>query len=888
MMRTFFRTYFLYISHTICAIILFFLNSWSLANESPIAIPSTISQDQQILLENKKYQQGLKALYNHLPLEACKHFQECLNTKSLSASQKLIVRPFLAEALIRAKKTEEGLAIWKELPDSSMKSYWMAIGFLDKGSFTESLKYLSSIPDSDNLAIFSYQVKAQLARHLQDYQLLLESLNKLKQAEVQDISLTAHVLLINVLINLNHTQEATELLEQFKTEKENTLENNLHIRSYTELLEGKLANKQNNLELAIKIFTSVMDNKSYPEKIRDLSRLALAKAEIAREKNDPEYSEKETRNQSQEEENQHTAGTAEERLLTFIGTKSESPLLIDAFNILLAEKTFQNNPQAWEKLNGWIKTKDSFRQPAAIYAMGNLLLSKDDLTEATSLLDEGISKHPQSITIQTLATNTITKLLEKGRIKEAERLISKYPGTSPDLTFQQGALAFHKGNYSLAQKFFNDASQQTSDPTAERAIFNENLAALNSNNTTRVNELIKESAKSDTLREQILFEQAHYAAKRMDPKAAELLARFIALSKNPVLKIQALLEQAEVALNLNPPDIETSQSVLNQLKTEQLSQAQSMHLARLNILEAECQQEWTTAIQACRHAITQDTTGQYADKLNLKLGELLYKNGDFHEALLVLQPFPSHYPNSPLQASALFLAGKAAQQSNTSNSLKTALTIFQTLGSQNTPFTRPAKIEEASILLRMGKSEQCIATLETLLNSQLPRYMRLLALSIQADAWVTKEDANSDSLHKAINLCSEILGTPNLGLAWKFKALTQRAQFYERINEQKRALDDYASILAYTPNGSSANKRKDWHWFYNAGFASIRLLGQLQNWDSALALAEKLAQTSGPRAREAAAYARRIRLEHFIWQNESETSSHLRFNSSSIPSKQEN
>ena len=47
-------------------------------------------------------------------------------------------------------------------------------------------------------------------------------------------------------------------------------------------------------------------------------------------------------------------------------------------------------------------------------------------------------------------------------------------------------------------------------------------------------------------------------------------------------------------------------------------------------------------------------------------------------------------------------------------------------------------------------------------------------------------------------------------------------------------------------------------------------MGQLQDWDGALALAKKLAQTSGPRAREAAAYARRIQLEHFIWQDDPE------------------
>ena len=665
-------------------------------------------------------------------------------------------------------------------------------------------------------------------------------------------------------------QNAAAILEQLKTE--DGTDSNRLIRSYAELIEGKLAGKQGNLDQAIKTFSAVMDNKSYPEKIRDLGRLALAKAEIDREKSNPEQAEEETRSLPQEEEAPHTAGTAEERLLAFIGGKAESALLMDAFNILLEEDIFRTNPQALEKLNGWVKARDASRQPAAMYAMGILLLEKDDLSGAVKMAEEGLSKYPQSLPVQILSLNTITVLLDKNRLQDAERLISKYPGSSPDLVFQQGALAFLKKDYSLAQKFFREAARRASETTAENALFNENLAALNANDASGAAALIKEASGSSRLRESILFEQAHYAAKRMAPQAAELLANFITLAETPALKTQARLDQVEVALNLNPPDLETVQAILPLLEKEQLSPEQTMQLARLNILEAESRQEWPNAIQSCRRAIALDSEGKQADMLYLKLGELLYKNGDFHEAQLVLQPFPSKYPDSPLQAAALFLAGKAAQQSNTGSTLNAALNIFKTLGAGDTPFAQPARIEEASVLLRMGKANQCIVALENLLSSPLPRYMRLLALSIQADAWVAKEDTHSDTLRKAINLCTEILDTPNLGLAWKFKALTQRAQFYERMNEQKKALDDYASILAHTPSGSSANKRRDWHWFYNAGFASIRLLGQLQDWDGALALAKKLAQTSGPRAREAAAYARRIQLEHFIWQDEPEAS----------------
>ena len=191
-------------------------------------------------------------------------------------------------------------------------------------------------------------MKAQLARQLQDRQLLLETLSRLGQAESPAVSHPARLLLTDVLVNQKCYQNAAAILEQLKTETEDGTDSNRLIRSYAELIEGKLAGKQGNLDQAIKTFSAVMDNKSYPEKIRDLGRLALAKAEIAREKSNPEQAEEETRSQPQEEEAPHTAGTAEERLLAFIGGKAESALLMDAFNILLEEDIFRTNPQALE------------------------------------------------------------------------------------------------------------------------------------------------------------------------------------------------------------------------------------------------------------------------------------------------------------------------------------------------------------------------------------------------------------------------------------------------------------------------------------------------------------------------------------------------------------
>ncbi len=64
-----------------------------------------------------------------------------------------------------------------------MKSYWTAVGLFNKGSFTKALEKLTAIPETDPLSLYGFQLKAQLARQLQDRQLLLETLSRLGQAE---------------------------------------------------------------------------------------------------------------------------------------------------------------------------------------------------------------------------------------------------------------------------------------------------------------------------------------------------------------------------------------------------------------------------------------------------------------------------------------------------------------------------------------------------------------------------------------------------------------------------------------------------------------------------------------------------------------------------------
>ena len=80
-MHTFFSPRFSLAVLTSCAAFLLTMGGTPPAAAATPPPEAPLSQDRQALLKNKKYQQGLKALEDRLPLEASKHFQECLNSK---------------------------------------------------------------------------------------------------------------------------------------------------------------------------------------------------------------------------------------------------------------------------------------------------------------------------------------------------------------------------------------------------------------------------------------------------------------------------------------------------------------------------------------------------------------------------------------------------------------------------------------------------------------------------------------------------------------------------------------------------------------------------------------------------------------------------------------
>ena len=89
----------------------------------------------------------------------------------------------------------------------------------------------------------------------------------------------------------------------------------------------------------------------------------------------------------------------------------------------------------------------------------------------------------------------------------------------------------------------------------------------------------------------------------------------------------------------------------------------------------------------------------------------------------------------------------------------------------------------------------------------------------------------------------------------------QKGKALEQLSRRSEAITAYYDVL-----DKSGKDGREFFWYYKAGFDAATLFTQQSQWKSAIGVYEKIARVDGPRAAEAKAMAKQIRLERFIWE----------------------
>lgn len=267
-------------------------------------------------------------------------------------------------------------------------------------------------------------------------------------------------------------------------------------------------------------------------------------------------------------------------------------------------------------------------------------------------------------------------------------------------------------------------------------------------------------------------------------------------------------------------------------------------------------------VTACADFLAKYPDAPEASDIAFKLGEMHSRAGDHTAAESVLAKLAQTLPNADDADLAKFLAAQSAARSMSTEGAARALAWFDEIAQGKSPLRHRARFEQASLLLRDCKFAEALTLYDRILAGEPPPEVRYAALMEKADTLFALGTEETPRYAEAAAVYIGLAGGKDVPPDWRDQAACKRAAALARAGQTEAALAAYRDVLARPP-GTDANQ----FWFYKAGLEAGRLLEEQKDWPAAIAVYDKLASAEGPQREEIKQRARRLRLEHFIWEN---------------------
>ena len=247
----------------------------------------------------------------------------------------------------------------------------------------------------------------------------------------------------------------------------------------------------------------------------------------------------------------------------------------------------------------------------------------------------------------------------------------------------------------------------------------------------------------------------------------------------------------------------------------------------------------------------------------MKLGELLYRQGDFATARVELETLARKFPDSDYDEPALFLAAQSVSRIPSSTAPDEAILLFEEVAAGNGALAAQARLEQASLIAAQGKPLEANLVLDKILSSQPSPDTHATALIEKGKNLYSLGADDPANYRAAIDVWKQVAAEHSSNPAWRNEALTRIGTALEKTSDLNTAVATYYDVFKPT-----AQAPTEFFWFYKAGFAAARILESTQKWPEAIRVYETLAATDGPRSLEAKNRIKQLRLEHFLWDGE--------------------
>jgi hypothetical protein len=156
-------------------------------------------------------------------------------------------------------------------------------------------------------------------------------------------------------------------------------------------------------------------------------------------------------------------------------------------------------------------------------------------------------------------------------------------------------------------------------------------------------------------------------------------------------------------------------------------------------------------------------------------------------------------------------------------------------------------------------AEKNLSELLSKVKDVSPIYSSASLLKVEALYALGVKDTTNYST--GLLLQQRLLELPSVAPEERRRILYYRGLSFEQLGASQDALNAYYEVI----ESATMNQPISWEYVDRCGFNALAILEKNEAWESAIAFAKKIAALRSPRAQEALERARRISLEHFIF-----------------------
>jgi TolA-binding protein len=567
-----------------------------------------------------------------------------------------------------------------------------------------------------------------------------------------------------------------------------------------------------------------------------------------------------------------TPETGDDPLEDFIEHHPTDPELPTIFKKLdqlyRAERTASN-----QELQRWANDPAQPRRALAQWYLARSELRAGRRENASRIFGELRGAHPQLSALAEGLFEFAQLELDNRRFDEALSILEEARALRPNPALLErvnlliGHAHYGARHFAAAAQMFETVAD-TSPHSRADSFFNASLARLQLSDHARFlvdyRELAQNSGNEEA-RGDLLIEEGLTEAAQGDKKAPETLQLFLREFPRHERVAEAWVALAELAFHGIPPNLEAARKNLAHAAESGRNDTARERADYLLIWieDAAPNTDAAKVIGFASQFLQKYPTSSLISDVRMKLAETYYRQQDFPNAQTQFQILAQENPRAEFTEKALFFAAKSAFQSMGSQSLDRTLVLLDEVVKKNGDLKWAARNEQAVIERKLEKPQDA-ATLydEVLLGAASPEEKRE-ALCGKGDILYELGPADRENYRRAIEVYEQLATQKDAPPHWRNQALFKKGICLEKLHERDNALATFYKIIE---EDVRFGRQREFFWYYKAGFNAARLLEDDSKWQPAAVIYQKLVSVGGARSDEAKSRLKRLRLEHFLWE----------------------